>query len=139
MAGLLTHVGAGILGALVIYFVFYKSKPKTKIIYGIVFVIANMLPDLIDFGILSIKTGSLSPDEIMTHKLFHALAVLGHTYMNWVIVGLVVLVIGFLLYKLKKISWDGFVGVVVSIVLALIGIAIHLRLDILIQETSHWI
>jgi hypothetical protein len=139
MAGLLTHFGAGLLGALIIFFIFYKSEKKTKLIYGVFFIFANILPDFIDFGILSVKMGSLNPDEIMTHKLFHTLAVLGHTFSNWIIVGLVIIVIIMIFSFLKKISWKGFMKWVVGVILVLIGIRIHLLLDVLIQESSHWI
>ena len=108
-------------------------------IYGSLFVLANILPDLVDFGILSIKMGSLSPREIMTHELFHALAVLGHTFLNWVILAVFVLLVVGLLFVLDKISKKVFYGTIVGVILVLIGIAIHLGLDVLIQESSHWI
>jgi len=139
MAGLLTHLGFGFLGFFIIWFVFYKSKVKTKLIYGLIFVVSNILPDLVDFGILSIKMGSLNPDEIMTHRLFHTLAVIGHTFSNWIIVALVIMAIAFLFCFLKKVSWKGLMKTIIACVLALIGIAIHLKLDVLIQESSHWV
>jgi hypothetical protein len=139
MAGLLTHLGLGIIGFLIIYFTFYKAKSKDKIIYGIVFIIANLAPDLIDFGVLSMKTGSLNPDEIMKNPLFNPLALLGHTFPNWIILVLIIISIAWLLYELRKISKKTFVMIIISLILILIGVIIHLRLDKLIIEKNYWI
>lgn len=139
MAGLLTHLGAGFLGFLIIWFAFYKSEKKTKLIYGGLFVLANIIPDLIDFGIAGIKQGSLNPSVIMTNPLFRPLAILGHTFSNWLILMGIVVVILFVLYKFEKISKKVFVKTIIAIVLILVGVAIHLGLDKLIIETSYWI
>ena len=139
MGGLLTHLCAGILGFLIIYFIFYKSKPKKKIIYGAPFILGNILPDLIDFGILGIKMGSLNPSEIMKNPLFDALALWGHTFSNWAIIALIFVAIFLFLYEIEKISKKSLITVVIATILVLIGIAVHLRLDILIQERSYWI
>ena len=139
MAGLLSHLGLGAVGFLIIYLSFYKSKRITKIVYGGVFIMGNILPDLVDFGFLSIKMGSLNPDKIMGNPLFHNLALLGHTFSNWIILALIVIAIAGVFYGLGKISRQAFIGVIVCAVLVLIGILLHLRFDVLIQERSHWI
>lgn len=139
MAGLLTHLGFGLLGFIIIWFVFYRSEKRIKLIYGGFFVLANILPDLIDFGILGIKQGSLNPSVIMTNPLFTPLAILGHTFSNWAILAVVIVLIEFILYKVKKISWESFVRVAIILVLVLIGVGVHLVLDVLIIETSYWI
>lgn len=139
MAGLLTHICAGILGFLIIYFAFYKSRPIKKIIYGTLFIFGNILPDLIDFGILGIKMGSLNPNEIMKNPLFDAFALWGHTFSNWAIIALIFVAIFLFLYEIEKISKKSLITIVITTILVLIGIAVHLRLDILIQERSYWI
>lgn len=139
MAGLLTHLGISLLGFLIIYSTFYKSKPKNKIIYGLGFAFGNLAPDLVDFGILSIKTGSLNPDKIMANPLFHTLALLGHTFSNWLILAVIIIAIAWLLYELRKISKKTFVMIIILMILILIGVMIHLKLDIMIIETNHWI
>jgi hypothetical protein len=139
MAGLLTHLGAGLLGFLIIYFSFYKSKNRDKLIYGIVFIIANLAPDLVDFGTLSVKMGSLDPGAIMRNPLFHNLVWLGHTFSNWVFLALVILAVFYILYKVKKVSKKTLKIIIICLILLLVGVIIHLRLDILIRETSYWI
>ena len=139
MAGLLTHIGISLLGFIIICFIFYKTKLKNKIIYGLGFVFGNLAPDLIDFGVLSIKTGSLNPDKIMTNPLFHALALLGHTFSNWLILAVIIMSISWLLYELRKISKKTFVIIIILIILILIGVITHLKFDIMIIEENYWI
>jgi hypothetical protein len=139
MAGLLTHLGAGIIGALIIYFAFYKSKPKKKIIYGLIFILGNIVPDLIDFGVLGIKMGSVNPSKIMQNPLFDAFALLGHTFSNWLIVALIFIAIALFLYEIEKISKKSLITIMISTILILIGVFIHLKLDVLIIETNNWI
>jgi hypothetical protein len=139
MAGLLTHLSAGIIGALIIYFSFYKSKPKNKLIYGGLFILGNILPDLVDFGILGIDMFSLNPDAIMKNPLFDAFALWGHTFSNWLIIGLIIIAIVLFLYEIEQLSKKKTIMILLGVLLVLIGITIHLRLDILIQEKSYWI
>lgn len=139
MAGLLTHLSFGFAGFLIIWFTFYKSKPKSKIMYGSAFIIANILPDLVDFGVLGIEMGSLNPDKIMQNPLFDAFALWGHTFSNWLIIAFVVMAIALLLYEIGKISKESLAAAGISTILVLVGISIHLRLDVLIQEKSYWI
>jgi|SRR3989344_3326847 len=139
MAGLATHLSAGLLGAIIIHFLFYKSKPKLKLWYGLAFIIANILPDLVDFGVLAIKTWNFNPSEIMKNPLFDTLAVFGHTFSNWSIMALVILAIFLFLYEIEKIEKKTLIMVITFIALILLGIFIHLRLDILIIEGSYWI
>lgn len=139
MSGLLTHLGISLLGFIIIYFIIYKTKLKNKIICGLGFAFGHLAPDLIDFGVLSIEMRSLNPYKIMTHPLFDTLALLGHTFSNWIILALIIFSISWLLYELGKISKKTFVKIIILIVLILIGILIHLKLDLIIIEKSPWI
>ena len=65
MGGLITHLSAGLLGAIVIYFILHKLESPSKFIYGGVFILGNIIPDLVDFGILGIRMGVFDPAEIM--------------------------------------------------------------------------
>jgi len=139
MAGLLTHLSVGLLGFIIIYFSFYECGVKTKIVYGLGFFIGHLAPDLTDFGLIGLKIGSLSPQVIMRDPLFHTFAVLGHTFSNWVILGIIVLLVAGILFKFKKIQKQTFVGVVIFVIFFITGTAFHLVLDSLIQEKSCWI
>ncbi|MEK6918360.1 MAG: hypothetical protein AABW51_05425 [Nanoarchaeota archaeon] len=139
MGGLLTHLSAGIIGAVIIYFAFYRFHTKEKIIFGLVFILGNLLPDLVDFGILGVEMGSLNPSEIMKNPLFDAFALWGHTFSNWAVIALVFWVVVFLIYEFEKISKKTLIVMIISTILILIGILIHLKIDVLVIEKSYWI
>lgn len=139
MGGALTHIGSGLVGALIVYFAFYKTEVKRKLVYAFAIFFGAILPDLVDFGILGIKMGSLDPKEIMGHPLFDTLADFGHTFYNWAIIALIFCAIMLFIYELDKISKKNLITVFVATALLLIGILIHLRIDILVIETSYWI
>lgn len=139
MAGLLTHLGAGFAGFLLILLLFYKFKLVNRLIIGISFLIGNIAPDLVDFGYLIIRTGTFDTRKIMMNPLFYTLANLGHSFSNWLIVAVVMVFLFFLLFELKKISKVTLITVILAVVLFLVGVLIHFRLDVLIQEVNHWI
>ncbi|KHO53797.1 MAG: hypothetical protein QT05_C0001G0019 [archaeon GW2011_AR13] len=137
MPGLLTHLSVGFFGFLLIYLGCYKSK--NKIFYGLVFFIGQLIPDLLDFGIAGIKQGSFNPAVIMTNPLFRPLAILGHTFTNWLILATILFFIAFLFFRFKKISRESFIATIVSIIILLATTLIHIQLDKVIIETSYWI
>lgn len=137
MPGLLTHLSVALVGFSVLYLGFYKSK--NKILYGLVFFIASLIPDMIDFGIAGLKQGSLNPSVIMTNSLFTPLAILGHTFTNWLIFAFVIFLISGLLFKFKKISKPSFIKIIISLIILLLAVFIHIKLDGFITETSYWI
>jgi len=133
MAGLLTHVSIALIGFLAI--LLFSKKWK----YGLAFAFGSFMPDLISFGITGTFQKSLNPSIIMTNKLFSTMAYLGHTFIHWVLFALVVIVILLILYKLKKISRKTYKTLFFTLVFFLIGIAIHLIVDVFVIETSYWI
>lgn len=133
MAGVLTHLTISLIGFLIGTYIFKNWK------YGIGFAIGHVIPDVIDFGILGLFTGSLNPAEIMTHPWFRPLAVLGHTWWHWAIFGVVCFVIFLVLYKFKKISKKNFYIFSIILIFFLVGVGVHLIVDRLIIETSYWI
>jgi hypothetical protein len=133
MAGLLTHVLIALIGGMIFGFIFKNWR------YGRAFALGSFIPDLIDFGIAGIKQGSLDPSVIMKNNLFQPLAILGHTFGNWIIFGLLVVGIILWLYNRNKISKKTFKKSFITLVAFLTGIAVHLILDTFIIETSPWI
>jgi len=133
MAGLLTHllVSSGL--ALMVFYLFRNW------IYSVAVAIGHLAPDLVDFGITGIKSGSLNPSRIIFDPWFYPLKLFGHNFFNWLIIGLIIFAIVFFFYKLKKLSRKKLVIVTISIALFLVGVLFHLGLDSLIQETNHWI
>lgn len=139
MGGALTHISSGLIGALIVYFAFFKTERKRKLVYAFAIFFGAILPDLVDFGVLGIKMGSVDPSEIMRHPLFDTLANFGHTFQNWAIIALIFCAVMLFIYEVDKISKKNLITVLVATALLLLGILVHLRIDILVIETSYWI
>ncbi len=133
MAGLLTHLGIALIGGLIAGLIFNHWK------YGVAFGFGHLIPDLIDFGIPGLLMGSANPAEIMSHPWFYPLMLLGHTWWHWVLFGILIFLTALLLYKLKKIKKNTFTCTVLILISFLIGVMIHLIIDILIIERSYWV
>ena len=133
MPGVLTHLSVALAGFVLCYFIFKNWK------YGIAFAFGHLVPDLIDFGLCAIIYRTLNPSEIMTKPLFSPLAMLGHTSWHWIVLGILVFAIIFILFKLKKISKKNFVFFSLLVLIFLLGVSFHLLLDKLIIEKSYWI
>jgi len=137
MGGLLTHLVTAF--ALFWISVFLFRKNKWKYLFGTAFAVGHLIPDLIDFGITGVLNGTLNPAEIIKIPLFNTLLWLGHTPLHWIIFGLCVFGIYFLLYNFKKISKKDFFNLIILLTCFLSGVAIHLLIDALIIEKSYWI
>ena len=133
MAGLLTHLSIALVGFIIGTFIFKNYK------YGLAFLLGQFMPDLISFGITGTFQKSLNPSIIMTNKLFASMAFLGHTFIHWIVFGLIVFAIILILYKTKKITKEKYKTLFFMLIFFLIGIAIHLIVDVFVIETSYWI
>ena len=136
MAGLTTHVSIALLGAIIIFFLL---KLKYKIIPCLAFFLGNLIPDIVDFGIIGIKIMSLNPHIIMLNKWFSPLALFAHSKLTWIVFAIIIIIISLILLKTKSIKKQIFNLIMHSLILFLIGISIHLFLDFFVQETSVWI
>ncbi len=133
MAGALTHILVSIGGFLLSWFFFKKYY------YGFFFALGNLAPDLIDFGIIGIFTGSLNPGKIMLSPYFNFFFKLGHTPWHWAVFGIIVFLGIFALYKFKKISRENFFKLNLMLILLLTGVVVHFILDATIIEKNYWI
>lgn len=133
MAGLMTHLIIATLGGILAWIIFKKWY------YGGAFFIGHLAPDLIDFGITGLKIGSTNPSVIMQDSWFHPLMLLGHTFMHWVIFGIVIMFILMGLHNLNKIKKENYTAYILSLIMLLLGVTIHLIFDKLIIEKSYWI
>lgn len=136
MAGLLTHLIVALFGFLLIIFLFRK---KWKYSFGIAFVLGHLAPDLIDFGITGILNRTLNPAEIIQIPLYDVLWWVGHTPLHWIILSVFVLITFFMIYKLGKISKKIFINLIILLLCFILGVAIHLIIDIIIIEKNYWI
>jgi hypothetical protein len=133
MAGLLTHVLVGLVGFTIFSLAFKNFR------YGLAFILGQFISDFISFGITGLNQGSVNPTIIMTNPWFQHLATFGHNAVNWAIITIVFLLILFLIYKFGKMEKATFTKWFLFAILFLVGIALHLILDVLIIEKSYWV
>jgi hypothetical protein len=133
MAGLLTHLIICLVGFVLAWVILKSWK------YGALFVLGQLIPDLISFGIPGIKIGSADPMVIMSEQLFSNLALFTHNAFHWIIFAVIAWVIALLLYSFKKIGKEKFANSILAIVCFITGVVLHLIIDKLIIEKSYWI
>jgi hypothetical protein len=132
MAGVLTHVLIAVIGCTIISLVLKGYR------YGLAFALGHFIPD-IGFGIIGLKINSLNPATIITTPGFSSLASFMHNALYWIIFAIVIWVGALFLHKYNKLSRKGFKNIILLLVSFLIGVALHLVIDVLVIETSYWI
>lgn len=132
MPGVLTHLVVSLAGFLSASLIFKKWK------YGLAFVIGHLIPDIIRFGVTGLANGKWSFDEIISNPLYWTLS-FTHYFSVWIIISALAFLVIFNLYKLKKIDKSKLEIWLIIDLIFLMGIVIHLVLDILILEKSYWI
>jgi len=133
MPGLLTHLSVAFAGFILVS-VFSRSWK-----YGLAFVIGQLIPDTIKFGIPGVMFKTANFHEILSKPLFWTLNYYTHHVIFWVIFCVLVFAIIFALYKLEKISKDKFKKWLIANAIFFMSIVIHLILDAFIIEKSYWI
>lgn len=133
MAGLLTHLAISSLLFIIVIAIF------KKLWYGFFIFIGQIIPDVIKFGITSVKLQTLNIDRIIQDSLFQELESLMNNYYTWVILGIIIILLSFSLYYFEAIKKHQFKQINWSYLLLVLGIIIHLMIDMLVIETSHWI
>lgn len=137
MGGLLTHLATA-LGLFFAGTILFK-KHKWKYFFGGVLALGHLVPDLIDFGITGIFNKTLNPAEIIQIPLYDVLWWMGHTPLHWIIFSIFVFIIFFMIYKLGKMSKKIFINLIILLLCFILGVAIHLIIDVLIIEKNYWV
>ena len=133
MAGLLTHLGIS-LGLLVVAMIVSR-----KWMYGFAIFIGQLVPDAVKFGITGIKLRTFSPSLIIKDELFWKLESLMSNYHTWVALGIFIVLSSLFFYYLRKMKKQQLEDINWSYLLFVIGVIIHLIIDIFIIETSYWV
>lgn len=137
MPGVLTHFSVAFLGGLLVYLLFRKSEHKKA--YGLSFIVGQLIPDTIKFGIPGLMFETANFYEILSKPIYWTLNTYTHTIYTWLALCLIVFLLAFILYKYDKISKDRFKKWIIVDGIFLLSIIIHLILDVLIEEKSYWI
>lgn len=133
MAGLLIHLTIALLSLLIVHFIHFKWEFSWAIFIG------NFIPDVIKFGVSAIKQGTFSILDIKKDYLYQSLSSTTSTYQNWFTLGFFILGLSLLLYHFHYIKKKKMEEYDELYVFLLIGIIIHLILDVLILENGAWI
>jgi hypothetical protein len=137
MAGMLTHFAVAFASFILVFFIFYKSR--FRIYYAGAIFLGNIITDALGFGYYGIKLWTLNPRNIMVVPAFLRMARFIHTFSNWIIFAFIIVVIVLILYLCKKISAKTLYAWMIGLICFLVGISIHLFLDVRIHERSPWI
>ena len=133
MAGLITHVGISIFLFIVVMIWF------RKLWYALAISLGQVVPDAVKFGITGIKLKSLSPAVIIRDDLFWKLETLMTSYTFWTILGLIIIFASLGFYYMKMIKKKDVRDINWSYLFFIIGVVIHLAIDIFIIEASSWV
>jgi hypothetical protein len=134
MGGVATHIGAGLIIGLIVHLIHYRLE------FSLMVFIGNILPDAIRQTLTAIKQGTIAIFAVdSSDPFFKSLATVTHSPTNWALTGIFVIsALGFLyhFHYIKKKTWKEYDEVVVFLIL---GVLIHLILDVLVIEKSLWI
>jgi len=133
MAGLLTHL---IISSVLFIIVLVISR---RFLYGFFIFIGQLIPDAIKFGVTGIKLWTASPNLIIRDSLFWKLEALTSSYHTWVNLGLLIILTSLFLYSQNKLKKEHVKEISWSYLLLVIGVVIHLVIDLFIIEKSYWI
>lgn len=125
MGGVLIHLSAAIVCLLVVHIIHFKWE------YSLAIFVGNFIPDIIKFGITSLKLGTVSASQVTKDFLYHNLDAVSSNIVNWFGLGFFVLGTGFLLWHFHVIKKKTMKEYDELYVFLLIGILIHLVIDVL--------
>ncbi len=133
MPGALIHIIAAILCLLIIHLIHFKWEYSLSVFVG------NFVPDIIKFTFSGIKQGTINllnikPDA--SHVLINSIT---SDYTNWFTLGFFLFGLMLLLYHFHCIKKKKMEEYDELYAFFLIGIILHLILDVLIAETGVWL
>lgn len=133
MAGLLTHLFVGFLCALIVHVVHLNWKYSFAVLFG------NLLPDIIKFGIVAIRDRTLDVYRIARTDLFRVLEQQSSLPTNWLALGFFIFGVTAFLFHYHMIRKKTMEDYDLLYVFLILGVFLHLILDVMILETSPWI
>ncbi len=133
MGGAITHIGIGIIGLILIKLIFKNWW------YGISFLAGSVLPDFLNWGLITLYMGYFDFHEHMKHPWFGFLTWLGHTWYNWYIFSGIIISFSGILYWFKFISLFRLKYIGICLIYFMFAIHIHLLIDIFVDEKYWWL
>ncbi len=133
MPGVLGHVTAGVLSALIVYLIHFKFEYSLSIFVG------NLLPDVLKFGVAALRQGTLNLFGVTQDAAYQSFAAITYSPANWFTAGFFVLGAALLLYHFHYIKEKTMEEYDELYVFLLIGVLVHLFMDAYYIESSPWI
>ncbi len=133
MPGLLTHTIVAIINLIIVHLRHYKWEYSLSIFIG------NFIPDVIKFGLSAIKQGTWIIFNVERDNFYKSLSNITSNPANWFSLGFFIFSLTLLLYHFHYINRKRMDEYDELYVFFLIGIIVHLILDVLIIEKSPWI
>ena len=133
MGGVVTHLVAALAAAGVIHALHFRWEFSLSIFVG------NFIPDVLKFGLSAIKQGTLAIFHIEQDSFYHFLSSVTSDVTNWFSLGFFTVGLTALFYKYHILKEEEMLEVDEMLALFIVGIVIHLVIDIFILETGPWI
>jgi hypothetical protein len=133
MPGLIVHVLAGLFSAIIVHLIHFRLAYSAAIFIG------NLLPDIIKFGGAAIKQATLNVFSIKQDSLYHTLDAIAYSPENWFTLGFFVFAVALFLFHFHYIRKKTMEEYDLLYVCLLIGVFMHLVMDVFIHETGPWI
>jgi len=131
MAGALVHIGVGLLLALIVYLLHFRLEFSLAIFIG------SLLPDAIAFGLSGLTQKNLNPCTVNTQTgIFRFLSGWTNSFNFWFTIGFFVLAVALFFYHFHVIKKKKMEEYSELYAFLLIGIIIHLIMDVFIIEAG---
>ncbi len=132
MAGAIVHIAVGLLTAALLQ---YYSRTE----FAIAIFIGNLLPDALKFGVAAIAQGTIAIFQIEHDVLYQALGEVTSSVSYWIIMLVFVIAAAFQLYHHGVIREKEMEEIDEVFGYLILGILIHLAIDVFIHEGGPWI
>ena len=133
MPGAIPHIIAGLLSAAIVHYRHFRLEFSLAVFIG------NLLPDVIKFGISAVKQGTSAVFYIEQDGFYHFLSRLTYNPANWFTAGFFLLLLTTFLYHYHVIKKKKLWEYEELYIFLLIGIIIHLVMDVLFIEKGPWL
>lgn len=132
MAGIIPHLTIAILSMIIVHAMHFKWEFSWAIFVG------NFLPDIIKFGPTALKQGVFSIASIVQDPFYYSLADFSGDPTTWFSMGFFVLGTTMTLFHHHHISLKSMTEYDELYVFLLVGILIHLAMDLFFIEAGIW-
>ncbi len=133
MGGVLTHISAAALSAIIVHLIHFRLEFSIAVFLG------NIVPDALKFGISGILNATVNLEKILGTKAYNLIAPLSDSAASWFSVGFFLFALSIFLYHhhvIRKRTMEEYDELYFFL---LIGVVIHLLIDFFYIESSPWL